>query len=472
MKAVRHTPALAVSAGLVGLTSIMARAANLLLVAVIAHSSAGVSGVGLYGLATLAGSLAAQVASFGLPTYVSRSFHAGSMSRSTVSTLHWIRLAFIFGAAASAIGGARFFVPAGVGITPFALLMLATMFDQWNESAWPVVRATRGAWREPAVNAATGLVCVIVCALQVYHLDATLTQIAATVLATSICRAALVVLTTRMVLRASSVRDMWAIFTEIVRAAWPYMTADLLGLAYLRGDTIVLALLVSPEDLGYYVAATTIVYPLVQVGAGMSMGAVAHGSRLLGIGNTPTDHAPHERKVLPLFECVGHGAAVGTLLGAQFLIPVLFGHDSSISTQRLVNILVLFVSLRFLNFGLSTVLVMHDEGRRRLTALALSVVANIGLNLLLVPAAGSDGAAWAAVLTEVVLGMSLLRAVPDLRRAVVASLTTVAFAASSIAVVTFGAVAAAELPIAAIAALLVRLGYVAASSMGVLRCDI
>ena len=154
--------------------------------------------------------------------------------------LHWARLGLILAAATLGIGGALWFLPHGVGTPAFALLMLATVFDQWNETAWPITRATDRAWREPAVSGVTSVLCVAVCAFQVYYVDSTLTQIAITVLAASICRAFIVLLVTHMGLPRTYRKEVRTVFATGIRSAWPYMTADLLGLVYLRGDTIIL----------------------------------------------------------------------------------------------------------------------------------------------------------------------------------------------------------------------------------------
>jgi O-antigen/teichoic acid export membrane protein len=95
-------------------------------------------------------------------------------------------------------------------------------------------------------------------------------------------------------------------------------------------------------------------------------------------------------------------------------------------------ILALFLALRFANFGLSAILLAAGHASSRLVVLALSIVGNVGLNIALDGSFGAYGAAWATVLTELVVAGSLLWFIHEgaLVRPAVVSVGFVAMAAT------------------------------------------
>src|SRR3954466_6373811 len=89
----RPIPALSLvrTSGLLGVASVIARVANFGVIAALGHSG-GRAAVGLYGIATLVGSLAALVGSAGLPVYLTRMRASGEASQRDVAGVHGMRL--------------------------------------------------------------------------------------------------------------------------------------------------------------------------------------------------------------------------------------------------------------------------------------------------------------------------------------------------------------------------------------------
>ncbi|MEV6349556.1 lipopolysaccharide biosynthesis protein [Actinoplanes sp. NPDC051851] len=419
-----HRPAsLKVASGLLGLATMVTRLTTLVIMALLARG-AGAEAVGFYGLATLSASFAAAALSVGFPTYLTRNVSAGLVPHPEVARIHTTRLLVMLLAAAICWPVAGFTVPGAVQLG-FFLFFLSSLLEQWNETAWVLVRGTRKAWREALANAIASVTLVAACGA-----DALLAG------GLSFTRAA-VYMALASLLR--SVLAFWlsGVWRQLLvpgrvdlvgrsRQAVPYFAADLLGLMYFRGDTLVLALFVAASQVGEYVSATGIVGPAVQVASSMGVGALAYAApRVLG-GGRPDEPVT----IFRFFQIAGFGATGVMLAGLPIATLILFG-DEGATIMHLAMILALFLALRFANFGLSAVLLAGGKASSRLIVLVVSMLGNVALNLALDGRYGAFGAAWSTVLTELIVASSLLYFLHDrtLLRPVAASTAFVAVVA-------------------------------------------
>jgi O-antigen/teichoic acid export membrane protein len=406
---VRGGPSLVATSGLPALSTIANRVATLVVLALLVRG-AGTEAVGWFGLATLCASLAAAVLSAGLPVYLNREVPAGLVAPALAARLHQLRLGGFGAVALVALPVALLALPAGVG-WPFWLFALASLLDQANETAWALVRGTRQAWREPVT---TGLVGLLVAAACAWHADVygglTLGAAAGYVTAGAVARA-LAAAVVAGVLRALATRSSEPLPGQI-RSALPYWAADVLGLLYFRGDVFILALLVTPDEVGAYVAAAALIGPAVQVAASMGSGALAHAAaRLLGTRhNLPREAARDDTGSAPLaslFTATGQAVAGLALICLPVAVDLLFGPAGD-TILWLAMALCLFLALRFANFGLSALLLARGGAASRLVVLVLSITGNALLNLGFAGRYGAGAAAWATVATEVIVAGSLL----------------------------------------------------------------
>ncbi|MEV4534295.1 polysaccharide biosynthesis C-terminal domain-containing protein [Asanoa sp. NPDC049518] len=404
-------PSLTVASGLLGLSSIASRLATLAVMALLVRG-AGAEAVGRYGLATLGATLTAAALSFGLVTHLTRETAAGQVPADEVARLHAGRLA-LFAVA----------VLCAWPVLGPALLMFfaASLLEQWNDTAWVLVRGTRGAWREAAVNGGAGALLVAGCGLAAIRGGLTLDRAAVLVLAAAVVRSAAALAATG----AWRVRPAPVALRRRLRESLPYFAADLLGLFYFRGDVFVLALFVTAAEVGSYVAAAGIVGPAVQVAASMGVGALAFAAR----GGEDDPAAIHR-----FFRLAGTAVAGLLLVALPVGVTVLFG--SAPEVLSLTAVLALFLALRFANYGLSAILLAAGGAGSRLLVLVCCVAGNLLLNLLLDGPYGATGAAWATVLTELIVAGSMLWFIRErtLVRPVVAGVAMVAAAATVLVV--------------------------------------
>ncbi|MFC4065154.1 lipopolysaccharide biosynthesis protein [Actinoplanes subglobosus] len=421
--ATRRSSSLAISSGLLGLGTIVTRLTTLVIMALLSRG-AGAEAVGFYGLATLAASFTAAALSVGFPTYLTRNVPAGLISAGEVARIHCVRLGVLMLAAVVAYPVAGLLVPAAV-LLGFVLFFLSSLLEQWNETAWVLVRGTGDAWREPLTNAVTSVLLIGACAADALFSGAL-----------SYDRAALY-LVAASVFRSVMAFGMAGVGRELrgrvrvdlparTREAVPYFAADLLGLMYFRGDTLVLALFVAASQVGEYVSATALIGPAVQVAAAMGTGALAYAAPRIVGGRTG-----EPLTIFRFFMVTGFTVTGLMLVALPVATVVLFG-DAGDTILHLSMILALFLAMRFANFGLSALLLAGGRASSRLIVLVLSIAGNLGLNLALDGRFGTFGAAWSTVLTELIVAGSLLYFLRDrtLVRAVAGSTAFVAVTAA------------------------------------------
>jgi O-antigen/teichoic acid export membrane protein len=311
--------------------------------------------------------------------------------------------------AASAVLVAASPVVAAAARTGFVLCAVSVLVDQWNETGWVICRG-RGRARveaEAEVISDGALLAVAAVSLAVGR-GLPFGVAGVLLLAAALARSAVAVTLLR-----SWPSPPWsalgAVARRHLRAAVPYCAADMLGLAYLRGDTAVLAVFASSSVVGAYVAANSLVGPVVQVAAMMGVAALAVMARRAG-EEDDDGRGGQEALLVALFAAAGSVVAVGLMVALWTMTPMLFArHVGAIRSLGLI--LALFLPLRFANFALSSVLLAAGGAARRLGVVAATVLINVGLNVAVDGRLGAFGAAWATVLTEAAVTALFLRVV-------------------------------------------------------------
>ncbi|MGW4460896.1 oligosaccharide flippase family protein [Micromonospora sp. NPDC004704] len=423
----RRRTSLTVASGLLGVSTIASRLTTLVAMALLARG-AGTEAVGYYGLATLIASFTAAVLSVGLPTYLTRDFAAGLVSAPQVARIHCGRLVTLLLAAAVAYPVAGGLLP-GLIQLGFFLFFAASLLEQWNETAWVLVRGTRSAWLEPLTNSATGVLLIVACSAETWLGDGlAFNEAAGYFVAAAVLRSAMAFIVVGMWRKVRSPGRVDPM-TQL-RRSLPYFASDLLGLLYFRGDVFILAMFVAASEVGEYVSAAAIIGPAVQVAASMGLGAVAYAAPRLLSDRSPSDDPV---AIFRFFRISGQTAAGLICLALPIGVVVLFGGDGD-DILALATILTLFLALRFANFGLSAMLLAHGRATSRLLVLVVSLGGNVVLNLALDGRYGAHGAAWATVLTELIVAGSLLwfLRIRALVRPVLVSAAGVAVAAAAL----------------------------------------
>jgi O-antigen/teichoic acid export membrane protein len=206
-----------------------------------------------------------------------------------------------------------------------------------------------------------------------------------------------------MPLRPAFQRDEWL---TLIRAVLPFAASVVIATFYLRITVLLLSLLASELQTGYYATAFAVISVLVAIPA------LTVGSTLPVLSRAARDDRERLRYVLErLMEVtliVGAGLGIGLALGAHFVVQVLSGHSGGPSVTVLeiesLAIVTQFVGTTW-QYGLLALHRHRDCLLISMIGLALSVV----LTVVLVPLLHSAGAAVAFSGAEVaVAGCSLL----------------------------------------------------------------
>lgn len=189
------------------------------------------------------------------------------------------------------------------------------------------------------------------------------------------------------------------------RAYWRTLVAGsiALGLAialsqvYFRIDTVLLALLRSPEEVGYYGAAFKFVELAVMVPAAVGVSMFPPLARFMATRDPRADDL-----IQKSFDVLLAAAVPTTVVMLAFpeeLIAWTAGAEFE-EGARAVQILAPFALFAFVGAVLWRVLMAADRDRALLGAAVFILVVNVVLNLLLVPEYGFEAAAAISVVSE------------------------------------------------------------------------
>lgn len=188
-----------------------------------------------------------------------------------------------------------------------------------------------------------------------------------------------------------------AIVRQVFRQSMPLMLTALLGMAIYNIDLVFIRVFRGPTEVGYYLAAFTLVSFLSILSTAIRLSLISSFTRLRRV-------IEHQQELLHagmvrLF-AIGLPIAVGGCLLSSKIIGFVFGSDYDSSTTVL-QVLILSIPVLFLRSVLQAVLIAVGQQTRVLRMTGLAASLNVLLNLLVVPIYGMTGAAITTVLTEI-----------------------------------------------------------------------
>lgn len=193
-----------------------------------------------------------------------------------------------------------------------------------------------------------------------------------------------------------------AFLRRAVVAALPFGLAGQFVMIYSRTDAVMLDVLVGASSAGYYGAAYRIMESLMLIS---SLVTTAIYPRLSSLFHEQQHHAFHRLLRNGLLANLGIGLAVlaGLTVFASPLMVLIKGDASFEPAAGALRLLGWGVPFMCVNGVLATALTATDQQNRLLVWLGLSVLVNIGLNSLLIPAYTITGACVATLATEMLL---------------------------------------------------------------------
>lgn len=176
---------------------------------------------------------------------------------------------------------------------------------------------------------------------------------------------------------------------------------------YLQVNIILLGFLTTATNVGYYVAASRISVIFSGIIVALQTSLLPRSSALLSQNNQEAFKTTMT-KVLDFIACFTLPMVSGLLVMAPLVIKIIAGdsYDPSIPVLRILSInLILSIFNNFLCAG-----ILIPQGKEKLATYAclLGGVSNIVLNFVFIPLFSQNGAAWASILTELVVGIGMI----------------------------------------------------------------
>ena len=199
----------------------------------------------------------------------------------------------------------------------------------------------------------------------------------------------------------------------LLRDMLPFAAAVAAATVYFRLTIIVMSLIASAQQTGYFATS----YRVIEVLIGVPSFTIAAAFPIL----SRSAIADRDRfayatgRILELALMAGALFALGTVLAAPFVIDVIAGSKGA-PASPVLQIQAIALASAFITQASSYALLSLRRHRELLLVNTAALVANVVLTLVLVPVAHARGAATAAVIAETLLAIGQLTALLRLRR--------------------------------------------------------
>ena len=180
----------------------------------------------------------------------------------------------------------------------------------------------------------------------------------------------------------------------LMREAWPLTLLGVVTVIYMRIDVVMLRRIHGEAEVGVYAAATRLVELTYMLPAALAVSLMPGLLRAKSDG--PTAYLERFRQYLDVSAAAAYLIIVPVTLLAPLVIRLAYGDDYAASAEvlRIQIWAALFV---FLSLARGQFLINAGLTRFYLAAAGAGAVANVALNLVLIPRWGGVGAAYATV---------------------------------------------------------------------------
>lgn len=202
----------------------------------------------------------------------------------------------------------------------------------------------------------------------------------------------------------------------LLRETLPFAVAIALSSVYFRVTVVVMSLMATALQTGYFSTSFRVVEVLVSLPPLIISAAFPIIARAQRDDSERFAHAV--RRMFELSTLIGVWVAMALELGAHFIVVVLGGHDAA-PAAAVLRIQGLAVMATFISVACSFPLLSLRRYSTLMLSNALGLAVTVAVSLSLVPVLHARGAAIATVAAEVTLAVlvaaALIRARPDIR---------------------------------------------------------
>lgn len=192
---------------------------------------------------------------------------------------------------------------------------------------------------------------------------------------------------------------------EILSASYHFILSGTMVALYGQTDKVMLKIMHSETEVGYYATASTVsniwVFVLSAIIASLSPAIV----RFKKEGND-TLYRQKNRQLYSIVFYLSLFVSLMITIFAPIIINVIYGeaYHGSIAPLRIIT---WYVAFSYLGVARDVWLVCEDKQKYSTYIYIIAVVANIALNYLLIPHFGTTGAASASLITQILTSMVL-----------------------------------------------------------------
>ena len=191
----------------------------------------------------------------------------------------------------------------------------------------------------------------------------------------------------------------WKFWKPTLKEAYPFLLASIFSIIAFKIDIIMLSMMKGDVVVGWYSAA----YKLIEVS--MFIPAAFVGSIYPVLSNFHISSQESLKltyqKSFKYLSIVGLPIAVGTTILADKIILIIYQSEFAQSIIAL-QILIWVIPIIFLTYLFGTMLSSINKQIISMKIIFIATIANIGLNLLLIPRYSYVGASMATVITELI----------------------------------------------------------------------
>ncbi|WP_407354021.1 polysaccharide biosynthesis C-terminal domain-containing protein [Luteimonas sp. R10] len=188
---------------------------------------------------------------------------------------------------------------------------------------------------------------------------------------------------------------------ELWSQAWAYGVYAALYPIFFQVSTILLKYIQGDSQAGLYAIALAVMTAIYLIPATIYQKFLLGKLHRWAAHDKPKFWLVYRRGNVAML-ALGLAISAGMALLGPWLVPLVFGEEYR-GVVAILMVLALCPPIRFLSTAMGSALLTGDHMRFRVYAMALATVAAITGNVLLIPAFGEMGAAWATVAAETVL---------------------------------------------------------------------
>ena len=189
----------------------------------------------------------------------------------------------------------------------------------------------------------------------------------------------------------------WQVGREMLSRSKYYIIPSLMVMIFQHTDRIMIKLMIGEAETGFYSAAITCI--------GISsfvFSAVIDSARPVILETKEKDQAAYEKRLMQLYSiitCMSLAQSIGMTLLAKPLVMVLYGSEYA-KTASILAVAVWYVTFSY--YGMvRNIWILAESKQKYLTGINVAgAIANIVLNVCLIPIWGAIGAAVASLVTQ------------------------------------------------------------------------